>query len=402
MRKRFLVGFFAAAALLVLIVGSIAISALTRQIPGASANALPGVYVGAGDGTLYKLDSARGTAIWHSQVTDQHLPAPPVVDNGIAYLTTLDGDVYALNAANGHTVWRYQTGGNIIAAPVVANNVVYAGSTDNDIYAMNAQNGALLWRFNAAVGNESVAPGGLFVADGVVYGTASDQIDHSYLFAINAGNGTLLWRIKVRDQLFTGVQDVNNVLYLASSAIAHEGGPVVTNSYVYAYNAATGKRLWISSAIGDLVLSTPTVANNVVYAGSQDAAVFALDAQTGARLWRHQLGGPIYSSPVVANGVLYAGIASNPSAAPPNKTSDTTTTGGSIVALDAVTGNLIWQQTRIGDYAGAPLALFGHMLYVGATDNMVYALDITGGSIVWSYQMTSANPFNNAPVTVAS
>jgi len=400
-RKPLLIGLFVISALLVLIAGSFTFSGFMRQAPVASASTITGVYVGAGDGTLYKLDSAQGTAIWHSQVTGRRLPAPPVVDNGIAYLNTLDGGVYALNASSGHTVWRYQTGGNIISSPVVANNVVFVGSTDNYIYALNAQNGALLWRFDAAVGNESVAPSGLFVANGVVYGAASDQIDHSYHFAINASSGAQLWRVKVRDQLFTGVQDVNNVLYLASSAITHEGGPRTTDSYVYAYAAATGKQLWISSKIGDVVLSTPTVSNNVVYVGSQDTYVYALDAQTGVRLWRHRLGGPIYPSPVVANGVLFVGVASNPSTARPSKTSDTTTSGGSIVALDASTGNLIWQQAQIGNYAGAPLALYGHMVYAGATDNAVYALDTTTGSVVWSYQMASANPFNNAPITVA-
>lgn len=400
-RKPVLIGLFVVSALLVLIAGRLTYSGIMHQSPVASASSITGVYVGAGDGTLYKLDSARGTAIWHSQVTDRNLPAAPAIANGIVYLNTLDGDVYALKASSGHAVWHYQTGGNIISAPIVVNGVVYAGSTDNYIYALNAQNGALLWRFDVAVGNESVAPSGLFVANGVVYGTASDQVDHSYLFAINASSGAQLWRVKVRDQLFTGVQDVNNVLYLASGAIVHEGGPRTTDSYVYAYAAATGKQLWISSKIGDVVLSTPTVSNNVVYVGSQDSNVYALNAQTGARLWRHQLGGPIYASPVVANGVLFVGVASNPSTAAPSRTSDTTTTGGSVVALAASNGNLIWQQTQINNYAGASLALSGHLVYVGATDNEVYALNAAAGSVVWHFQMASANPFNNAPITVA-
>ena len=400
-RKPLLIGLFAISALLVLIAGSFTFGGIMRQAPVASASTITGVYVGAGDGTLYKLDSARGTTIWHSQVTNSRLPAAPVVVNGVAYLNTLDGDVYALNADSGHTIWHYQTGGNIISPPVVDGNIVYAGSTDNYIYALNAQNGALLWRFDAAVGNESVAPGGLFAANGVVYGTASDQIDHSYLFAIDASSGAQLWRVKVRDQLFTGVRDVNNVLYLASGAIVQEGGPRTTASYVYAYTAATGKQLWISGKIGDVVLSTPTVSNNVVYVGSQDTYVYALNAQTGARLWRHQLGGPIYASPVVANGVLFAGVASNPSTVAPSRTSDTTTTGGSIVALDVGTGNLIWQQAQINNYAGSSLALFGHLIYAGSTDNEVYALDTAAGSVVWRSQMASANPFNNAPITVA-
>lgn len=401
-RKRFLVGLLATVALLALIITvSLTISAATHQIPRASASTIPGVYVGAGDGTLYKINSAKGTAIWHTQVTDRNLPAAPAIANGVAFVGTLDGDVYAISAGTGHTIWHYQTGANIVSSPVVANNIVYVGADDNYVYALNAQNGKLLWRYNAALTNETVTPIGLVVANGAVYGSASDQVDHSYLFAINASTGAQLWHIKVRDQLFTGVEDVNNVLYLASSAIIHEGGPRTTDSYVYAYNAANGNRLWISGKIGDVVLSTPAVSNNVVYIGSQDTYVYALNAQTGARLWRHQLGGPIGSSPVVANGVVFVGVESNPSAAPSSPTSDVTTSGGSIAALDATTGNLIWQQMHLNHYAGQPLVQFGHLVYAGTKENEVYALDASSGSLVWSYQMASANPFNNAPITVA-
>ena len=50
--------------------------------------------------------------------------------------------------------------------------------------------------------------------------------------------------------------------------------------------------------------SSPAVANGVVYVGSYDRHVYALNAGTGALLWKYQTGG---SSPAVANGVVYVG-----------------------------------------------------------------------------------------------
>jgi hypothetical protein len=45
----------------------------------------------------------------------------------------------------------------------------------------------------------------------------------------------------------------------------------------------------------------------VVYVGSADGNLYALNARTGARLWNYTTGSYIASSPTVANGVVYVG-----------------------------------------------------------------------------------------------
>ena len=52
--------------------------------------------------------------------------------------------------------------------------------------------------------------------------------------------------------------------------------------------------------------SSPAVANGVVYVGSDDGNVYALNAATGAKLWSYATG-KLESSPAVANGVVYVG-----------------------------------------------------------------------------------------------
>jgi outer membrane protein assembly factor BamB len=51
------------------------------------------------------------------------------------------------------------------------------------------------------------------------------------------------------------------------------------------------------------------VANGVVYVGSDDNNVYALNAGTGAFVWKYTTGGAVYSSPAVANGMVYVGSA---------------------------------------------------------------------------------------------
>jgi serine/threonine-protein kinase len=49
------------------------------------------------------------------------------------------------------------------------------------------------------------------------------------------------------------------------------------------------------------------VANEVVYIGSKDNNVYALNASTGSQIWIYTTGSQIESTPSVANGMLYIG-----------------------------------------------------------------------------------------------
>ena len=53
--------------------------------------------------------------------------------------------------------------------------------------------------------------------------------------------------------------------------------------------------------------SSPAFADGVVYFGSTDDYLYALDATTGQEKWKFKMGGHAVSSPVVAGGVVYVG-----------------------------------------------------------------------------------------------
>ena len=65
-------------------------------------------------------------------------------------------------------------------------------------------------------------------------------------------------------------------------------------------------RDWAYATAG-LVTSSPAVVNGVVYVGSTDSQVHAIDAATGRLDWVFATGGTVQSSPAVANGVVYVG-----------------------------------------------------------------------------------------------
>jgi outer membrane protein assembly factor BamB len=53
--------------------------------------------------------------------------------------------------------------------------------------------------------------------------------------------------------------------------------------------------------------SSATVASGVVYVGSYDGNLYALNAATGAKLWSYHTGNQVFASPTVVNGVVYVG-----------------------------------------------------------------------------------------------
>jgi hypothetical protein len=142
---------------------------------------------------------------------------------------------------------------------------------------------------------------------------------------------------------------VNGVVYVGSS-----------DHNVYALNASTGALLW-SFATGSYVESSPAVANGVVYIGSFDGNVYALNASTGAKLWSYSTGVEEFSSPAVANGVVYI-----------------SSVNGTLYALNASTGAKLWSFATGGGVQSSPAVVNG-TLYVGSTAGM-YAIGLGGAS----------------------
>ena len=74
--------------------------------------------------------------------------------------------------------------------------------------------------------------------------------------------------------------------------------------------------------------SSRAVANGVVYLGSWDDNVYALDASTGAKLWSYATGNELRSSPAVSDGAVYIG-----------------SEDGKFYALNGSTGAELWRYT---------------------------------------------------------
>ncbi|MEA2554955.1 MAG: hypothetical protein QOI60_286, partial [Actinomycetota bacterium] len=96
------------------------------------------------------------------------------------------------------------------------------------------------------------------------------------------------------------------------------------------------------------VNSSPAVVQGVVYIGSDDKRMWALDETTGAPLWRFKTGGQVRSSPAVDAGMVFFGSGD-----------------GKVYALDATTGQKVWSYNTGGSISASPLVVNG-TLYIGS------------------------------------
>ena len=128
---------------------------------------------------------------------------------------------------------------------------------------------------------------------------------------------------------------------------------------------------------GGWIVYSPTVADGVVYFGSDDNHVYALDAVTGDLLWRFETEGVIRSSPTVTDGAVHVGSNDN-----------------HVYALDASTGELLWKHDT-GDWVQYSPAVSGGRAYLAALaggDRRVHALDAATGETLWVAE--TPFPFN--------
>ncbi len=119
--------------------------------------------------------------------------------------------------------------------------------------------------------------------------------DYSPVAGSNMSNGKLTWRLTTGGYILSSPAVANAVVYVGSY-----------DNNTYALNATTGVKLW-NFTTGGYILSSPAVANDVVYVGSYDNNTYALNATTGAFKWSYKTGDYVFSSPAVANGVVYVG-----------------------------------------------------------------------------------------------
>jgi outer membrane protein assembly factor BamB len=133
--------------------------------------------------------------------------------------------------------------------------------------------------------------------------------------------------------------------------------------------------------------SAPVVANGRVYSIDTQAVVRSFDARTGAQIWAHEVGDPkdrrggisLWTGESTgAHGILFGGGVSFD-----NGRLYATSGLGDVEAIDATTGASVWRVRPGGPLRGAP-TIANDNVYVITQDNQLFALNPADGKVRWN------------------
>jgi PQQ-like domain len=126
---------------------------------------------------------------------------------------------------------------------------------------------------------------------------------------------------------------------LGADAATFRGDLIHSGAYDAAGVPKVAQLKWKFATKG-MVISSPAVAKGVVYVGSTDGNLYAVDLETGAQKWKFETKVRITASPTVDGGIVYFG-----------------SYDGKFYALDAANGQLKWKFQTGGErrFAGKHL-----------------------------------------------
>ena len=171
------------------------------------------------------------------------------------------------------------------------NGVVYTGCRDSNLYALDAATGKEKWRFFNDLSWVITSPA---VADGKVFFATSDS---SLFHVVDANSGKSVIRQRAKAYMFSSPTIVGDVVFIG-----------VLNGTLEARDAKTGELLWdfpvdSSKRNNGWVLTADRKFNDpwLFHSSWREAPIVANVHQIGI--------GGIFSSPLVVNGVVYFGSA---------------------------------------------------------------------------------------------
>ena len=376
------------------------------------------LHLGLSPDTAIGASTAAGlTTKWSKRLSSVHdQPSPTVAFNTtlkktLVYDVTYGGVVTAYDASTGAQVWRRTAGPNVDATPAVYSNTLYFGDNEGTLEALNAATGAVQCTFTLPVSPPATKPGRIIGSPvvGIVDGTgptvffgdaglasATEAQNSGHMWAVSGVGNTSggckerwaynNWPDKGTNGSMTGVWDGAGLAQESNGTWAVVFGTSNPDNAVYALNAASGARLWrfhtVQNGDDEDVGAGPTISapgvngftDGVVYIDGKDGVEYALDLVNGHKIWSFTLGPGSASALAVSTAALAGNIL-------------VTAYAGTMFALNATTGALIWQATPGGVFLASPAvsgAAGDQALFAGNTNGHEYGLSLADGAVVFN------------------
>ncbi|WP_026369275.1 PQQ-binding-like beta-propeller repeat protein [Kallotenue papyrolyticum] len=219
-----------------------------------------------------------------------------------------------------------------------------------------------------------------------------------------------VWRFACEEEVRSSPHVRNGLLYIGSY-----------DTNLYALDAGSGEFRWKRATLGG-ISSSPTTWGELVIVGSEDGQVYAFEARKGVQKWAFRTGRAVRSSPRIEDRIIYVGsddqhvyaidglngrllwkyrtwMPVRSSAAIANGLVAIGSSDGHLYGLDAFNGSLRWKHRTQQGIISSP-AIGDGLVFFGSMDGNVYALDAEGGWPVWRFR--TGHYVNSSPALVGT
>ncbi len=246
--------------------------------------------------------------------------------------------------------WEYETGSELIAAPSTAYGKLFLGTSDGMLVVLDEMDGHELWTIDLE-GTIMATP---LVESQTVYVPSGHVL---YAFAIS--NRSVKWSFEAVGDLRASPVLLDNLVYIGSE-----------DKRVYALDKYTGDLVW-SLKLDDVVAASPSIDGLTLVVGTESGTVFGIHSLQGEETWRSDLGSPVSTAACIDRDTAMVG-----------------TYGGRVYALDLDDGEQIWSFPPKGSLALDPIlttpVTSSGLAYFGS--DSLYCVEVGSGADVWSYE----------------
>jgi outer membrane protein assembly factor BamB len=258
----------------------------------------PAIFFGSSDGNVYALNAFTGELKWKFK-TDGSIHSSPVLYKNSLYIGGWDANLYAIDAETGKERWRFETEKQfgfkgIESSVAIADGIVYFGARDPFLFAVNAETGKLIWKYDAAY---SWIIGSAVIVDNVVYVGTSDTF---LLVALNAKTGQELFKFKANGYVYSSPAIAGNTAYFGDFS-----------GNFFAVNTQSLGKEWNSFSTESRKLFAPDILknNSIDFSYASKGSDISLYDNNKTVMEQFYKLGSIVSSPFIANNIVYFGSA---------------------------------------------------------------------------------------------
>lgn len=230
---------------------------------------------------LLSLALHDGRELWRAPLppgqSSRIVALSPILGERVITVTD-DGRVAAFHGPTGDLLWRRSAGAPIVSAPEVYDNVAVIGTTGGELLALQASDGRELWRLRAE---------GPWTASARRFDRLVFAVDGAgFAVALDPTIGGEIWRASLGGTFRHAPASHFSNLFFCS-----DGGRLS------AINGLSGLLAW-DFKLDSRCTAEPLVVDGIVYVGTEDPGLLAINAVNGEELWRLQTAAPVIGTVV--------------------------------------------------------------------------------------------------------